>query len=115
MSGGLSSSPANSVPAHVFRVWADYWVRHGQRGRIPPFHYYAGTLSGGVFLAVPLSPIEVKPFLEAEADNERFYFQGQGVTMLPEWSWFGHWSVFSVDIRATPLPIPIPMGIGFPK
>jgi hypothetical protein len=106
MSWVLTPSPANVVPAQVFGIWADYWLKQGSG--IPAFHYYQTAPGGGALLVVALSAIEVKPFIEAEAKNRRFYFEAQGEALLPAWSWFGRWSLLSVDIRAIPLQPHIP-------
>ena len=87
-----------TTPSSVFRLWADFWVEVA--GRVPPLYHYKNTLKGGFLFVAPLSPPELKPFIEWAEAHPDLYIQNEGGSLLDENTWLGHWGCFSAKVRA---------------
>lgn len=84
----------------AYRLWANYWLRDKGRSRVPPLCHLTDTHDGAALIAAPMTPREVKAFVNAVSDNCEVRVILVGALDAPRW--LGHWALFT--IRDLPLP-----------
>jgi hypothetical protein len=95
-----------TTPYAVFRLWADFWV--GAGSDVPPLHHYKSTMSGAFLFVAPLSRPQLAAFLEWASHHQDLAFQSEGVALLDEMRWLGHWGCFSAQVQSVRSVLPMP-------